>query len=281
MICGFDHIALVVRDLDAARARLEALLGLTPEWIGADGGARHAWFQMGNIALDVIAPTGPGLTGDMVAARLASHGEGLWALAFAVEAPDKFIRTLNNRGVSAPPLSKLRVIREGGDERRYWQMSTLELAPLAGHPVFLIDQAQGFDWPQAARAEAPVTGIDHIVIRTGDSVRAAATYGAQLGLDLRMDRTVREFGGRMQFFRCGDAILEVVADAKEAGGDDRIWGLSWRVDDAHAAQARIAAAGFDVSPVRVGRKPGTEVFTVRDAPAGVPTLMVAKAKTDA
>jgi catechol 2,3-dioxygenase-like lactoylglutathione lyase family enzyme len=281
MIVGFDHVALVVRDLDATRARLEALLGLTPEWIGADGGARHAWFQMGNIALDVIAPTGPGLTGDMVAARLASHGEGIWALAFAIQAPEKFLRTLSNRGLNPSPLGRLRVIREGGDERRTWQMSTLMLEPLAGHPVFLIDQAQGFAWPQAAQGAAPITGIDHIVIRTGDSVRAAATYGAGLGLDLRMDRTVPEFGGRMQFFRCGEAILEVVADAKEAGGNDRIWGLSWRVDDAHTAQARISAAGFVVSPVRTGRKPGTEVFTVRDAPAGVPTLIVAKAKADA
>jgi catechol 2,3-dioxygenase-like lactoylglutathione lyase family enzyme len=281
VIAAFDHVALVVRDLDVARERLEALLGLTPEWIGADGGARHAWFQMGNMALDVIAPTGPGLTGDMVAARLASHGEGLWALAFAIEAPEKFLRILSNRGLSPSPFAKLRVIRESGTERRYWQMSTLMLEPLAGHPVFLIDQAQGLEWPQAAPGAAPIIGIDHVVIRTGDSVRAAATYGAGLGLDLRMDRTVPEFGGRMQFFRCGDAILEVVADAKEAGGNDRIWGLSWRVDDAHAAQARIKAAGFDVSEVRKGRKPGTEVFTVRDAPAGAPTLIVAKAKADA
>jgi catechol 2,3-dioxygenase-like lactoylglutathione lyase family enzyme len=231
MIAAFDHVALVVRDLDATRASLEAMLGVTAEWIGADGGARHAWFQFGNIALDVIAPTGPGLTGDMVAARLASHGEGIWALAFAITAPEKLIRTLNNRGLAATPLGKLRVIREGGEERRYWQMSTLITPVLAGHPVFLIDQAQGFDWPTAqASAVAPVTGIDHVVIRTGDSVRAAALYGAGFGLDLRMDRTVPEFGGRMQFFRCGDAVLEVVANSADAGAADRLWGLSWRVD---------------------------------------------------
>jgi catechol 2,3-dioxygenase-like lactoylglutathione lyase family enzyme len=277
MITAFDHIALVVRDLDATRTRLEAMLGVRPEWIGADGGARHAWFQFGNIALDVIAPTGPGLTGDMVAARLASHGEGIWALAFAIATPDKFIRVLNNRGFAASPLGKLRVIREGADDRRYWQMSTMMLPALPGQPVFLIDQAQGFDWPQSPAGPAAISGIDHVVIRTGDAVRAAAVYGAGLGLDLRMDRNALEFGGRMQFFRCGDAVLEVVADAKEAGGDDRLWGLSWRVDDARAAQARIKAAGFDVSEVRHGRKNGTEVFTVRDAPAGVPTLMVAKA----
>ena len=36
----------------------------------------------------------------------------------------------------------------------------------------------------------------------------------------------------------------------------------------------MAGAGFDVSELRSGRKPGTHVFTVRDAPGGVPTLML-------
>ena len=36
----------------------------------------------------------------------------------------------------------------------------------------------------------------------------------------------------------------------------------------------MIAEGFNVSEVRTGRKPGTKVFTVRDAPGGVPTLML-------
>ena len=55
---------------------------------------------------------------------------------------------------------------------------------------------------------------------------------------------------------------------------DRLWGLSWRVRDADAARARLLAAGFDVSPVRKGRRPGTRVLTVRDGTHGVPTLFL-------
>lgn len=47
MITGLDHIALAVTDLDAAVAGYTALLGRAPNWIGGDGGARHAWFQLG------------------------------------------------------------------------------------------------------------------------------------------------------------------------------------------------------------------------------------------
>ena len=81
----------------------------------------------------------------------------------------------------------------------------------------------------------------------------------------------------MLFFRVGGVTVEVVAslDPSEDEADgDRLWGLCWRVPDASRARKRMSAAGFDVSDVRDGRKPGTRVFTVRDGSCGVPTLMI-------
>ncbi len=81
---------------------------------------------------------------------------------------------------------------------------------------------------------------------------------------------------RQLFFKAGDAVVEFGASLKAPATDapDSFGGLAWRVADPVAAQARIAAAGFNVSEVRAGRKPGTHVFTVRDAPAGVPTILM-------
>jgi len=79
------------------------------------------------------------------------------------------------------------------------------------------------------------------------------------------------------FFRCGDAVVELVHDVTIADGRDRLWGLSWRVTNADAARARLAAAGLEVSEVRQGVKPGTRVFSVRAGTAGVPTLMIEQA----
>ncbi|MGZ3378123.1 MAG: hypothetical protein ACXU8S_16135, partial [Phenylobacterium sp.] len=68
--------------------------------------------------------------------------------------------------------------------------------------------------------------------------------------------------------------LKAPVTPESLGAPDRFGGLAWRVTDPEAARERIAAAGFDVSEVRKGRKPGTSTFTVRDAPAGVPTIMI-------
>ena len=55
---------------------------------------------------------------------------------------------------------------------------------------------------------APITAMDHVVVSTADPERAAALYGARLGLDMALDRSHPDWG-RLMFFRCGDLIVEV------------------------------------------------------------------------
>ena len=136
--------------------------------------------------------------------------------------------------------------------------------------------------PPAASADAP-HAVDHVVIHTPNAERAVALYGGRLGLDLRLDRANPQWGTRLLFFRCGGLVIEISADLKAPPGDgpDRITGLAWRVTDPAAGQARLAKAGFDVSPVRAGRKPGTRVFTVRAGVPGAPALLLGGADPEA
>src|SRR5450631_3813605 len=143
-----------------------------------------------------------------------------------------------------------------------------------GVRMFFLELAQ--ERPHsAATAAAPILGLDHVVVSTEDPERAAALYGARLGLDMALDRSHQDWG-QLMFFRCGGLIVEVVR-RPVAGADqthDRLWGLSWRVADIDATRARLAAAGLDVSEVRIGRKPGTRVASVRDGTCGIHTLLV-------
>jgi catechol 2,3-dioxygenase-like lactoylglutathione lyase family enzyme len=124
-------------------------------------------------------------------------------------------------------------------------------------------------------ADAPITAMDHVVVSTADPERAAALFGARLGLDMALDRSHPDWG-RLMFFRCGDLIVEVVhrPEPKADKTHDKLWGLSWRVADAEATRARLVSAGIEVSEVRTGRKPGTRVLTVRTGTCGIPTLLV-------
>lgn len=273
MIEGIDHIAIAVRDLDRAASAYSRLLGRSVDWREEAAGARHAWIQLDNVAIDIVQPDGAGESGDRVRAQLQAHGEGLWGLAFAVSDLKETRRVLGRRG--AP-------VGEAADllSTDAWRLAFIDPAATHGVSLALAERAQ----PSRVRAAGvgAVTALDHVVINTANPDRAVALYGARLGLDFRLDRSNPAWGSRLLFFRCGAAVVEVGAPLAEprANAPDRLSGLAWRVADPDAAQGRLAGAGFDVSEVRQGRKPGTKVFTVRSGAPGAPTLMLSASQTE-
>jgi catechol 2,3-dioxygenase-like lactoylglutathione lyase family enzyme len=254
LITGFDHVVIAVRDLERAAADYAILLGSGAERTQRDGIAR-AIFTTSNCAVELMAPAGDGEGAERLRAALEG-GEGLKSLVFAVGDLERMHRHAERVGLAPQPIIAA----------EHWSSFRADSASTRGLRIFFLQR-------HGAAGAAPadgVLGLDHVVIRTGAPDSAAALFGARLGLDLRLDREV--MGRRLMFFRCGDAVLEVAHDP--ALDADVLWGLSWRVADASAAQARLSAAGFNVSDVRAGMKPGTRVFTVRDRTGGAPTLMV-------
>jgi catechol 2,3-dioxygenase-like lactoylglutathione lyase family enzyme len=254
MIIALSQIGIGVTDIEGATAAMSRLLGREPAL-----GEEDAAFQLANMRL----------------ALSMSEGEGLSGIAFEVDDIERAQRSAERRALGPQPSVAFAeddvsgAIREG----RYVD---LDVAATFGVPVKLVHYGKNQSLPSRQTAESAITGLDHVVIRTTHPNRAAALYGARLGLDMRLDRTEPKWGSRLMFFRCGDLIVEIVHDLKDEPSDapDRLWGLSWRVADADAAQARLKQSGFNVSDVRSGRKPGTRVFTVRDGTLGVPTLIV-------
>ena len=64
------------------------------------------------------------------------------------------------------------------------------------------------------------------------------------------------------------------SEERRVGRPDHLWGLSWRTPDIAKANARLKAAGVDVSEPRNGRRPGTQVFSVQSHTEGVPTIVI-------
>ncbi len=268
MIEALDHVALAVRDLDRAASAYEALLGRAPDWREEAQGARHAWFQLENMALDIVQAEGAGETGDRVRAQIEAKGEGLWVLAVAVADFDETRRVLARRG--APSLEPAALLSTDA-----WRLAFIDPEATHGVSLALAERERPPRAPRTSRGDV-VQALDHVVIATAQPERAVALYGARLGLDFRLDRANPQWGSRLMFFRCGGAVVEIGArlDAQASDAPDRLSGLAWRIADPEAAQARLAKAGFDVSEVRQGRKPGTRVFTVRSGVPGAPSLML-------
>lgn len=198
---------------------------------------------------------------DNVGLTFGAGGEPLSSMAFATPSLDKAARLLERRAVAMTKGTRL------------------ELSTTASHgvPIALVERSAGPTASALSVDEASaISALDHVVIRTPNPERAIAFYAGRLGLDLRLDRSNPEWGSRLLFFRCGDLVVEIAHDLKQGVSDepDHLWGLSWRAPDIAKANARLKAAGVDVSEPRTGRRPGTQVFSVNSHTEGVPTIVI-------
>lgn len=244
-------------------------------------GTANTLFRLENTYLELLGPVGEGGSAAMLRARLDADGEGLIGMAFGTDDADACARQLRARGLSpSDPVPGTGRDPERPHERA-WKNVILPPNESRGPLIFAIEHLSPPDALPLAEPLAPkdslVTGLDHIVVNTQDVEATKAFYGEKLGLRLALDRTFVGRGVRLLFFRIGGITVEIASRLStpvDSAARDRLWGLAWRVPDADAARARLAAAGLEPTPTRDGHKPGTRVCSVETGTQGVPTLLI-------
>jgi catechol 2,3-dioxygenase-like lactoylglutathione lyase family enzyme len=278
VITGLDHVVILVGDIAAGEAAYRTLFARQPSWRNSGDGAERVLFTLDNMTLELMAPSGEGASADRIRTVLAAQGEGLASLCFRTGDIAKMHRRLDRLTLKPEPVSDVESRDAASGATLSWKRTRAATDATRGVRLFFLELAK--ERPLSVRtAPASITAMDHVVVSTGDPERAAALYGARLGLDMALDRSHPDWG-QLMFFRCGDLVVEVTHRPRKPGdkqadtAQDRLRGICWRVADIDATRARLAADGVDVSEVRTGRKPGTRVMTVRSGTCGVPTLLV-------
>ena len=278
MITGLDHVVILVGDIAAGTAAYQTLFAQAPSWQSAGDGADRVLFTLDNMSLELMAPSGDSAIADRIRAVLAEQGEGLASLCFRTDDIGKIHRRLDRLTLKPEPIMEVESRDLSTGATLSWKRTRAASNATRGIRLFFLELAN--ERPRSVPSgAAPITAMDHVVVSTHDPERAAALYGARLGLDMALDRSHPDWG-RLMFFRCGDLVVEVAhrpGKPPETGQErlpDRLRGMCWRVGDIDATHARLVTANVDVSEVRTGRKPGTRVMTVRNGTCGVPTLLV-------
>lgn len=234
MITALDHLVLRASFVSGAVGAYETLLGRR-----AENGA----IRVGNVGLR--------FEDEASTARLAS-------MVFATPSLETAERLLERRGLKLTPEATCHMTH--------------------GVPIALVERNEA-PAPSAllkSSEAASIGSLDHVVIRSPNPERAVALYAGRLGLDLRLDRSNPQWGARLLFFRCGDLVVEIAHDLAKGVSDapDELWGLSWRTPDIGRAHERLKQAGVEVTELREGRRPGTQIFTVQSHTANVPTIVI-------
>lgn len=262
MITSVSHITLAADDPERAATDYQFLLGQTAQRL-TDSGRPMFRFQLRNIAFEIVVAAG--------------QKAGLQRLAFAVDDMAATTRRFSRRGIGCEPV----LTEQWTDETGGSLVRTItQLAPTSTHgvPISLVEEMLQSARPAITPSRPGSIGIDHVVIVSGNPERSVALYGGRLGLDFALDRTAPEWGTRLLFFLCGGVRIEISHSLAKGISDDPdlLSGLAWLVDDATLARRRLSGSGVQTSEVRKGRRPGSQVLTVRSHTCGVPTLFLSE-----
>ena len=256
MLTQLDHVVLLSRNFQSAVQDYKILFGSEPDARASHHGFQTALFRTDNTSLEIMAPQSEAAK-SRTEEILGEAPSKLTSLAFSAHNLKEAHKILGRRGAEPNDIS-----------------SSFRLSDrvCAGVKTFIV-----------AENETPTQkniGLDHVVINTPNPERAIAHYGARLGIRFALDRTHADWGARFLFFKLDDIVLELIHridQDHDPFAPDEIWGLTWKVNDLAAHHQRLSKQGVTLSDMRTGRKPGTQVFTVKSHTDNIPTLFLMNA----
>ena len=283
MLTALDHIVLICTDIDIGVSTYSALLGRQPDWRSEspDTGTANALFRLENTALEIVAPHDSPVIAGRFAELLGGKEGRLTSLAFATDDIQDTRRILERRGLMPGDIARGQSRDISSKKSRNWSRFRCDDNACAGIKTFILSGEASVPFRSVPGGD--VSSLDHVVITTPNPDRTIAHYGTRLGLRFALDRTIEAFKTRFLFFRIGGLTLEIIHridQDHDIGAHDAFWGLTWEVKNLAAAHARLSDAGLEISDIRTGRKPGSQVFTVRNRSLDIPTLFIAHEERD-
>ena len=166
-----------------------------------DYGTANTLFKLDNTYIELLAADGDGMAADIVNGILDDRGPCLGGLVFGTEDAQTFIAHARSAGLPASdPMPGHGKDEQTGAERR-WHNIFWDPAAARGIFSFCIQHDAGSTLPDATpTAGEPISGVDHVVVKTRSVEAAKRFYGEQLGIRLALEQHVPEWGGTQLFF---------------------------------------------------------------------------------
>ena len=276
MINKLDHLIVSVRDITDAEENFTKFFGIEPVWRGehSELGTINAIYNFSNIYFEILAAKGEGIGAELVKQSIQEKGEGLTGLVLGTDNLEDCENQISKKDFKSPPISNGEGMDFDKSEVRRWKSLFLPEDLTRGLFTFIIEHTEGRLPMPDEFPDASVNKLDHVVINTNDPDGFIEVYQDTYGIRLALDQTVEKWGGRMLFFRLNKTTIEVIAKKDEKKVEDKLWGLAWDVEDIKKTYSRLLNQGFDITPIKEGRKPNTLVATVKSNVYNIPTLLI-------
>lgn len=276
MFNTLDHLIIAVEDLDKAEENYSKVFGLSPVWKGehSEFGTSNSLFNFQNTYFELLSATGEGAGADLVNGHLEKSGEGLIGVVFGTDNINGVSTFLREKGFTTPDSSDGEGSNFKDKKIRKWKNLFLPPELTRGLFSFVIQHTEG-ELPTAKSYDpSSIRKLDHLVIQTNDADGLIKIYRDVFNIRLALDKIVERWKIRILFFRLNKTTLEIVEKPDDQEPKDKLWGLTWDVENIEQAHQRLLSEGVEVTPIKNGIKENTLVATIKSHTHNVPTLLI-------
>jgi len=103
-------------------------------------------------------------------------------------------------------------------------------------------------------AQGQIIVNDHLVIQTNDADGLIKIYKDIFNIRLALDKIVERWKIRILFFRLNKTTLEIVEKPDNQQPNDKLWGLTWDVENIEETHQRLLREAVDVTTIKKGIK---------------------------
>ena len=272
MLTRVQNIFLVTKNLEETSRKFSIFFGRKPNFTGQSKnlGIDIISFGLNKTNICLISPKSSGIWSKTINNFLKNKGEGIFGINFS---SDNLESDYNNFVKNKLKLSdRISGYFEGNNKSQikfsFFNILDNNIKSLN----ILISNEIDFQ-NNKVYSKSKVSKVNQLVIQTDDPESIKGIFDEKLRIRLALDKTFKEWAGRMLFFRLGGVTLEVV-EGKDIKQNSQYYGIGWHADNYNNCYNALLKDGFSFSEIRKGRKKGTLVSTLKKPILNIPTILI-------
>ena len=272
MLTRVQNIFLATKNLEETSKKFSIFFGRDPNFIGQSRklGIDIISFGLNKTNICLISPKSSGIWFETLNNFLKNKGEGIFGINFSSNDFDSdynhFIK--NDLKLSAKFESNFEANNQNQIKFSFFNVldKTIE-----GLNIFISNEINFQN--NKANSKNTVSKVNQLVIQTEAPDSIKDIFEGKLNIRLALDKTFKEWAGRMLFFRLGGITLEVI-EGKDIKQNSKYFGIGWHADNYNKCYNALLNNGFSLSEIRKGRKEGTLVSTLKEPILNIPTILI-------
>ena len=272
MLTRVQNIFLVTKNLEETSRKFSIFFGRKSNFTGQSKnlGIDIISFGLNKTNICLISPKSSGIWSKTINNFLKNKGEGIFGINFS---SDNLESDYDNFVKNKLKLSdKISGYFEGNNKSQIKFSFFNILDNNIKNLNILISNEIDFQ-NNKVYSKNNVSKVNQLVIQTDDPESIKGIFDGKLRIRLALDKTFKEWAGRMLFFRLGGVTLEVV-EGKDIKQNSQYYGIGWHADNYNNCYNALLKDGFSFSEIRKGRKKGTLVSTLKKPILNIPTILI-------